>query len=615
MKTSYFIFLLSILGVAGKGGANGLPNDPKTILAKISAAPYRVLDMDSVVLTGRTIRVTRLWTGDRCMSSIQNISARPVRLSNIILFDIGQTGLDTATPIYGEGFQMVTQTAGTLGSPTDMTIYSDRGFYQMAEPDGERTVYNLFILGSAKSGYTLLGFTSSWRFAGRFSFTKDKLHISVNPEGLELAPGEKWRLEEFTAMSGADRNVLLDRFARYIQRNHPTKKTAKIPYGWCSYYFYGINSTRETVDSNIRIFSRVMPALRYMQIDEGYSPFEGDWLDYNAKFGSMDSTIADIRRHGFLPALWVAPFIAEANAPIFRQHPDWFIRGADGRPLNSATKGFGGWHNAPWYALDGTNPAAQRYLEDLFRTMRKRWGITYFKLDANYWGALDGIHFDPKATSVEAYRRGMEAIIRGAGADAIILGCNAPMWPSLGLVTAMRTSMDCFRAWRWLSGNARENFHRAWQNGRLWISDPDCLLLTGGKDMRPEWWIFHATAVHAVGGLVMDGDRASDLGEKEWSVLRKSIPPAGKGAVFAGDSLNVGITDMGDRQFYHCFNWSELPIDLTIRLKRPSRLKDYWTGEDLGVYDGTYLVRALKGQSARLIEATAVSPSSRPDQQ
>ena len=613
MKKRFFIFLLWLLGSTGHARATGLHAGPEGILARIKSAPYKVIDKDSLVLTSPTIRLFRQWAGDRCTSSIQNASARPVQLKNIILFDIEQTGLDTATPIYGEGFQMVSQTDGTLASPADMTIYSDREWYRLPEPDGERTVYNLFILGSAKSGYALLGFTSSRRFAGRFSFTKDKLHISVNPEGLELAPGETWQLEEFTAMSGADRNVLLDRFARYIQRNHPTKKVARIPFGWCSYYFYGINSTRETVDSNVRIFSRVMPSLRYMQIDEGYSPTEGDWLDDNPKFGSMDSTVADITRHGFLPALWVAPFIAEPNSRIFREHPDWFIKGEDGKPLNSATKGFGGWHNGPWYALDGTNPAAQQYLEDLFRALRKRWGITYFKLDANYWGALSGVHFDREATTIEAYRRGMEAIIRGAGPDAVILGCNAPMWPSLGLVTAMRTSMDCFRAWRWLSGNARENFHRAWQNGKLWISDPDCLLLTGGKDMQAKWWLFHATAVHAVGGLVMDGDRASDLGEKEWNILRKSIPPTGKGAIFMDDSLCVGITRMGDRQFYHCFNWGDQPIRITIELKKPSRLRDYWTGEDLGIHEGFYTITDLEGQSARLIEATSLPPSSRPD--
>ena len=46
--------------------------------------------------------------------------------------------------------------------------------------------------------------------------------------------------------------------------------------------------------------------------------------------------------------------------------------------------------------------------------MRQEWGCTYFKLDANFWGAMHGGRFhDPKATRVEAYRRGMQAVLRG----------------------------------------------------------------------------------------------------------------------------------------------------------------------------------------------------------
>ena len=45
--------------------------------------------------------------------------------------------------------------------------------------------------------------------------------------------------------------------------------------------------------------------------------------------------------------------------------------------------------------------------------MRRDWGCTYFKLDANFWGAMHGGRFhDAHATRVEAYRRGMDAIRR-----------------------------------------------------------------------------------------------------------------------------------------------------------------------------------------------------------
>ena len=75
------------------------------------------------------------------------------------------------------------------------------------------------------------------------------------------------------------------------------------------------------------------------------------------------------------------------------------------------------------------------------------WGCTYFKLDANFWGAMHGGRFhDPRATRVEAYRRGMEAIRRGAG-DSFLLGCNHPIWPSAGLIHGSRSSNDIKRTW------------------------------------------------------------------------------------------------------------------------------------------------------------------------
>jgi len=53
---------------------------------------------------------------------------------------------------------------------------------------------------------------------------------------------------------------------------------------------------------------------------------------------------------------------------------------------------------------------------------------TCFKLDGNFWAAIHGGRFnDRRATRIEAYRRGMQAILRGAG-YSFVLGCNHPIW-------------------------------------------------------------------------------------------------------------------------------------------------------------------------------------------
>jgi alpha-galactosidase len=203
----------------------------------------------------------------------------------------------------------------------------------------------------------------------------------------------------------------------------------------------------------------------------------GDWLETGSAFGgNVQRVLAEIRRRGFQPAIWVAPFIAEEASHVFQQHRDWFVKDDRGAPLRSDRVTFGGWRHGPWYALDGTHPEVQRHFEQLFHTMRNAWGCTYFKLDANFWGAIHGGRFhDAHATRVDAYRRGMQAILRGAG-DAFILGCNHPLWPSIGVVHGSRSSNDIKRAWDRVCSTARQNLRRNWQNGRLWWNDPDAIV-------------------------------------------------------------------------------------------------------------------------------------------
>ena len=66
------------------------------------------------------------------------------------------------------------------------------------------------------------------------------------------------------------------------------------------------------------------------------------------------------------------------------------------------------------------------------------------------------------------------------GENAYLLGCGAPILPSVGLVDAMRVSPDTFHEGgedgsQGLRGRMSLEA-RAWQHGRLWTTDPDCLV-------------------------------------------------------------------------------------------------------------------------------------------
>ena len=572
-------------------------------------APSRVVLADDS-LAPSTIQLTRDWTGTRCRSRIANRGTAPVAIKEITLFDIRHS-LPRDTPLYGEGFQMLSQTGGTLGNIIDLGNYTDLKHYKLSEPAGARVVYNLLTLalsagGGQQTEHQLLAFTSCARFSGRFHVRPESIEVVLDAEGMSLNPGATCDLEEFEFVSGPDREALLASIAARLCQHHRPLKFAAPPSGWCSWYCFGPNVTAKQVLDNLEVIARDIPGLRYIQIDDGYQPAMGDWLETGTAFGGeVQSVLRQIRRRGFEPAIWVAPFIAEEGSRLFKTHPEWFVKDADGKPLRADRVTFGGWRRGPWYALDGTHPGAQSHLEQVFRTMRDDWGCTYFKLDANFWGAIHGGRFDdPAATRIDAYRRGMAAVLRGTR-DAFVLGCNHPLWPSIGVIHGSRSSHDIRRDWKRVADTARQNLSRNWQNGRLWWNDPDAIVLTG--NLTDDEFRFHASVIFATGGMILSGDDLTTITPARLAMLRKLQPPSATAARFADVSLRVGVVDLPGRQAVCLFNWSEAPQHTEYSLPRSAHVRDFWTDEDLGRLAAGRHALTLAPHSGRVLMCTPAS--------
>lgn len=588
---------------------------------RMAASPAAVYAPDGTRLPDR-VMLARRWEGDRCQASLANRGERPVKVGNIVLAEFAH-GLPPETPVYGEGFTMLSQTGGTLAKPVDEGYYTDRAHYRIPEPGGRRTVYGVMTLRTGPGRAAVIGFGSARRFVGRLSFDAEVLSISCDGEGLELGPGETWELEPLVVREGRDQEALLAELAADLVVAHPPIHRRPVATGWCSWYCFGPSVTAEQIRGNLAWAKANAPDLRYIQIDDGYQPWMGDWLETGRSFGGdLRAVLREIRAQGFEPAIWVAPFVASPESRLFKEHPDWFVRDADGKPLRSDRVGFGGWRLGPWYVVDGTHPGAQQWLESLFRTLREEWGCTYFKLDANYWGTLHGgVHHDPRATRVEAYRRGMEAIRRGAG-DAFILGCNHPLWPSLGLIHGSRSSMDVNREWADFARTGRENLLRGWQNGRLWWNDPDTVCLNGkvlvdgaapgaptvrevGKAGDGEF-LFHATLIYATGGMLLAGDDLRTYEARERQRLGVLLPPTGEAMRFGGEDFSIGRISLPDGERVALLNWGETPRAFVVPLPPGAvvRVRELWSGADLGVHSGEVIVTPVPGRTGRLLKLT-----------
>ena len=355
-------------------------------LRSLMNAPHTVVPVDD---TGgvEQIRLVREWTGPLCRLRLINQGRRPVRVKEVILFDVALE-MPAATGLYGEGFQMLSQTSGTLDRPIDLGNYTDAKHYRLPIPADAHCFYGVMSLSESPNENHLLAFTSCRRFIGQFYLKNSTLQVVIDTEGLELKPSQTWELEEFTYRFGANRTELLEQLAAGLVANHTPLRFKSPPAGWCSWYCFGPRVTATQVLDNLDFISKKAPGLKYIQIDDGYQPAMGDWLETGTAFGgNVRGVLREIRDRGYEPAIWVAPFVAEEKSHIFEQHSDWFVKDAEGKPLRSDRVTFGGWRRGPWYALDGTHPEAQKHLEMVFRTMRQEWGCTYFKLDANFWGA------------------------------------------------------------------------------------------------------------------------------------------------------------------------------------------------------------------------------------
>ncbi|MFR9720419.1 glycoside hydrolase family 36 protein [Aeromonas diversa] len=526
--------------------------------------------------------VTHQWQERECRIRLDNVGASQVCPDYWPLFD-GQFGLAEA-PIYGEGFQMLAQTLGTWSAPEAVGRCPDAGDYRITRDQGFHTVHNLLLV-QTQAGWLLLAFGSCHRFGGEFRLYPDgRLQILMRTEGRALMPGQYWLSESLICLEGSDRGALLSELGQRLALEHGGR-AGRRPSGWCSWYHYYAEVSEADIRENLAQMGTRFTDLEYVQIDDGYQAFMGDWLDPSERFaGGVPALVEEIQAAHRKPALWVAPFIAEPGSALFRDHPDWFVKDEQGRPLAAELVTYGGWRCTPWYVLDGTHPEVQRHLASLFRILRAQWGIDYFKLDANFWGAIHGGHFhDPLATRIEAYRRGMAAVRRGAGEDAFLLGCNAPIWPSVGLVDGMRVGDDVERKGTRIRQIARELFCRAWQGEHLWALDPDCVCLRDipGQQASAQEYAFHLAAMVASGGMMLAGDRLQDLDEGQAAALRQLL------VLCQGHSSPARFDDLGfsqgeimwQGQILRClFNWSREPREIML----PAGAVDFWDHRPLG---------------------------------
>ncbi len=309
--------------------------------------------------------------------------------------------------------------------------------------------------------------------------------------------------------------------------------------GWCSWYNLYASITEENIREHLHGAAAVCDAenlpLRIFQIDDGFTPERGDWLDVSLHFPrGMKPLLDEIRAAGFVPGLWIAPFVVGNRSRLYQEHPDWVVQDHQtGGPLvQMRFYGEFRWHrrSEEYYILDATHPAALDYLRRVFQVWRHEWGCDYFKADFMFFGAEYGPErarwYTPGLTRIEVWRTVIQMIREEIG-DAILLGCGCPLWASVGLVDAVRIGRDVGVKWAGdqsaqalLSALMLRNF----ASPILWQADPDCVLLRSRFHHLTDDEI-RSLALYAgmSGGVLTTSDALHELPPERLELLRRLL--------------------------------------------------------------------------------------------
>jgi alpha-galactosidase len=206
-----------------------------------------------------------------------------------------------------------------------------------------------------------------------------------------------------------------------------------------------------------------------------------------------------------------------AHSALAREHADWLVGGAVALEHQ--------WEQEV-RVLDVTHPEAAEHLVSLYRSLTEA-GFTYHKIDFVYAGAMPGRRAQD-CTGLAAYAEGLRLIREGVGPDATILGCGAPLLPSIGRVDAMRVSPDIDPRYEPVDGDLSQPAQRSavaaaearrWMHGRLWVNDPDCIIVRPGVERREGW----AAHLDGYGGLMVSADPLDALDEQGLALTRRLL--------------------------------------------------------------------------------------------
>jgi len=297
---------------------------------------------------------------------------------------------------------------------------------------------------------------------------------------LPLPSGATISGERLMFAAGSDYHNQLENYGSVIKELHHSRIPEENMLGWWSWTAYYTKITEGNTFTNALWLAEHLKALGYdyFHFDLGYGYARGDYAVTNASQfpHGMWSLTHGLRGLGLKVGVWTAPFEVGARSSIYQQHPDWLVCNLKGKPIQITTA-----EEMPGegvFVLDTTNPGAQEFLRQTYRTLVREWGVQYIKLDFMDNTAIEGKYFRPDTTALEAQRIGLQVIRDAVGNDVLLDKDGSPMLSPVGLVDDGRVSQDTGHTFLRSKEAAPGIAARYYMHRNFFINDPDAFTVS-----------------------------------------------------------------------------------------------------------------------------------------
>ncbi len=505
-------------------------------------------------------------------------------------------------------YRGTTPLAGVTKYTKDMAITS--GDYAFTRYEPRPGFFHSFTYTYLRRGdeFELFGSLSERNGYTVFYSDMEKHIFSVEKDVEGLTISEPYEMFDIVRFVGGYDEVFEKYFAAM---SLPAKKHIDRLTGYTSWYNYFQKIDENIILRDLKGLSRARESVNIFQIDDGYEPFVGDWLDYNGKdFPNGMKTIADaVHREGYLAGIWLAPFGCHPGAQVFADHEDWFVH----------VPGGGAWREL---SFDFTNPEVREYISSIFRRISYDWGFRYIKMDIITGTLAPGAHHDPSATALENYRLGLKTIRDSVTPDTFLLACTAPLGGACGLVDGMRVSCDVFERWESLRDVFNSVIKRYYYHRNYFLCDADCLIIRKKENEDEECWRLctrsdeeirtYITAMAASGGILMLSDKLPNLAPEQLELISKLFPMTQEAArpLDLMDSFIPGVLDFGVRASARTvafINWGDSPRDFSVDCGE-SFVREFWSGE-MSVFSGGKFTSRVQPHCAQVFAFTPIASS------